>query len=144
MWVCHGQFGPGEFYLGAFLFLGILLWEHQYFAHNVDVPGLTGYVGLGVGREFIVHVKSEQLRVGWVYHLSCKIGAIQRIFQRVRANARCKMGTRINFHAKKFTNVCLKGKNSCAARVPAQNLSWPKIPVRGHLFIECTVFWYFV
>ena len=43
-------------------------------------------------------------------HLSRQIRAVQQISQRARANARCRMGSRSNFHAKKFTNIRLKGK----------------------------------
>ena len=49
-------------------------------------------------------------------HISYKIGAVQRIFQRVKANTRCRMGTHINFYAKRFTNISLKGKKLCSTR----------------------------
>ena len=65
-------------------------------------------------------------------HLSCQIRAVQRISQRARANARSRMGTHIHFHAKKFTNIRLKGKKSRAARTPEQNVGRTKIPVTNH------------
>ena len=65
---CHGDFVPGEFGLGTNLFLGILLWEHQYFAENIDIYSKAKGLGLGlvVGWKSIFHGKWEQLRVRWV------------------------------------------------------------------------------
>ena len=75
-------------------------------------------------------------------HLSRQIRAVQRIFQRVRVNARCKMGTHIHFHTKKFTNICLKGKKSCAAREPDLYFRRTNISVTASLNLntlsECT------
>ena len=89
---CHGDFVPGEFGPGANLFLGILLWEHQYFTENIDIYSKAkGMLGLVVGWESIFHGKSEQLGVRWVSNFRVKSEYIYSTTDLRLGLYRCKM-----------------------------------------------------
>ena len=63
------------------------------------------------------HGKSEQLGVRWVSIFRVK----SEQYNGYRANARCRMGTHIHFHAKSSHKYSFKENKSCATRAPDQN-----------------------
>ena len=79
-------------------------------------------LGLGVGWESIFHVKSEQLGLRWVSIFHVKLEQYNGFSRGLGLILGAGWGTHdINFNAKKFTNIRLKVKKSCAACMPNQN-----------------------